>query len=173
MPSRTLGKSTRSTGEYGGFGVSTRFYSKLAEIRINKKWLHEGWKAHKTLNPGPLVIAVFKGRWSNSVRVKAEVEVETVEIRKKLLPEVHMHLAQRSFRLSQSRQTTISVRCSCLRLQSGDFHVLLWKTVDPLFIYLPLCFASSETFLACSPGFLYCNRFHFSTPIFAVEVCVM
>jgi hypothetical protein len=36
MPSRTLGKSTRSTGEYGGFGVSTRFYS---EIMINKKMI--------------------------------------------------------------------------------------------------------------------------------------
>jgi hypothetical protein len=39
MPSRTLGKSTGSTGEYGGFGVLTRFYSKLAEIMINKKMI--------------------------------------------------------------------------------------------------------------------------------------
>jgi hypothetical protein len=39
MPSRTLGKSTRITGEHGGFGASSRFYSKLAEITRNKKMI--------------------------------------------------------------------------------------------------------------------------------------
>jgi hypothetical protein len=39
MPSRTLGKRTRITGEHGGAGVSSRFYSKLAEITINEKMI--------------------------------------------------------------------------------------------------------------------------------------
>jgi hypothetical protein len=31
------GIKNRITGEHGGFGASSRFYSKLAEIRRNKK----------------------------------------------------------------------------------------------------------------------------------------
>jgi len=94
------------------------------------------------------------------LRVKDEVEVETVEIRKKLLPDVHMHRAQRSFLLSRIRQTTISVRftaCDSNQVISMFCSGKLWIHYS----YLPLCFASSETFLACSPDFLYCNRFSF------------